>query len=196
MKQRVVAMVLAASATAGGVSVHSQNAPSAIRPEAPAIRSLIDRGLEQSETFRDLVRVLDTSDVVVYVRFSRCTGRVPACLLWASGAAGTRRLLIKIDPFGRPGRSENDLTALLAHELQHAAEVASAPAITDVASFQEWFGSHGRRLSPGFETGRAVEVGRKVMAELLQQAREAEPLFKEVLVDLNRPGLVGGSIPR
>lgn len=170
MTQGLVGVLLAAITTSSVVSAHLQNAPGAIRPEDPAIRDLIDRGMEGSETFRDLVRVLDASDVVVYVRFSRCNGGVPACLLWAPAGPGSRRLLIKIDPFERRGRSEKDLTALLAHELQHASEVASAPGITDVASFRAWFAAHRKIGSPGFETDQAVEVGRKVLSELLRQA--------------------------
>lgn len=168
MKRRMVFAVLAAFATASGVSLHSQNAPGSVRFDDPAIRGLIDRGLERSETFRDLVGELDKSDIVVYVRFSKCNGPVSACILWASAGPGSRRLLIKIDRFRPSGRSEDDLTALLAHELQHASEVASAPGITDVASFREWFAAHDMRGAHGFETNRAVEVGRKVMAELLQ----------------------------
>ena len=168
MKQGVAGVVLAVFATASGVSVLAQKAPGAIRPEDPLIRGLVERGIERSETFRNLVGGLDKSDVVVYVRFSPCRSGAPACLMWASAGPGIRRLLVKIDPFARRGRSDKDLMALLAHELQHASEVASAPGITGVASFREWFASHSRRGSPGLETDQAVEVQRKVMAELFR----------------------------
>jgi hypothetical protein len=151
------------SGQARGVNRSEENMLGSVRPEGSPVGALIARGLERSETFRDLVAKLDNTDVVVYVRFSSCNGRVPACLLWASPGPTRRHLLIKIDRFGR---SENELTALVAHELQHASEVASAPGITDIASFQEWFAAHGRRGWHGFETDRAGEVTRKVMAEL------------------------------
>jgi hypothetical protein len=167
MQHGVVGAVVAVFAVASGVNLNARNASSSIRPESRAVRALIDRGLERSGTFRDLVRELDNADILVYVRFSRCDGGVPACLLWASSGSAPRRLLIKIDRFGR---SENDLTALLAHELQHAFEVASAPGVTDVTSFQQWFEAHGWRGSDGFETNKAEAVSRKVTAELCHYA--------------------------
>lgn len=91
--------------------LNAQNTPRSIRPEGPAVRALIARGLERSATFRDLVMALDNADMVVHVRFSLCNGRVPACLLWISGGPTPRRLLIRISRFDR---SEKDLIALVA----------------------------------------------------------------------------------
>jgi len=114
-------------------------------------------------TFRELSARLDTGDVVVYVRSSPCTGGVPACLIWATAGPCPRRLLIKLDRFGR---SPDELTALLAHELQHANEVASAKDIIDLASFQKSFASRGRKNSAGYETEAAAAITRKVASEL------------------------------
>ena len=123
----------------------------------------LDRGMERSATFRDLTTRLDNANVIVYVRSSRCSEGVPACLFWVSADAVARRLVIKIDRFGR---SPDELTALLAHELQHANEVASDPAITDLASFQESFASRGWKHAAGFETEEAGRISRKVAADL------------------------------
>ena len=114
-------------------------------------------------TFRDLNTRLDNANVIVYVRVSRCSGRVPACVLWASADTGARRLLIKLDRFGR---SPDELTALLAHELQHANEVAADSDITDLASFVKSFASIGRKHAAGFETEEAGEILKRVAAEL------------------------------
>ena len=54
----------------------------------------------------------------------------------ASARSGSRRLLVNLDRFGK---SESELVGLLAHELQHANEVAFAPEVRDAASFQEFF---------------------------------------------------------
>ena len=126
--------------------------------------------MERSETFRDLISGLDKADVIVYARFSFCSGGVPACLLWASPGAGARRLLIKVD---RIGRSPNELTALLAHELQHAIEVASDSEITDLASFQSSFASRGWKHAAGFETEDAGRIGKRVAAELSRRESKA-----------------------
>ena len=64
------------------------------------------------------------------------------------------------------GRSPNELTALLAHELQHALEVADAPEIRDLSSFQNAFAKHGWKAADGFETAQAREITKRVAAEL------------------------------
>jgi hypothetical protein len=163
MWQRMVGVMLVTVIAVGGREVHAQGGSPRIRPEGAAIRELIDRGMERSATFRDLSTGLDNANVVVYIRFSRCSGGVPACLVWASAGADARRLLIKVDRFGR---SPDELTALLAHELQHATEVASDSEITDLASFQKSFEARGWKHRTGFETGEAIAIARRVAAEL------------------------------
>jgi hypothetical protein len=163
MRQGVVGVALAVIAAAGEVPVTAQDISRAVRPESAAVRAVMTRGIERSGTFRDLTGRLSGADVIIYVRFSRCAGDVPGCLLWASAAPGPRRVLIKLDQFSR---SPNDLTALLAHELQHALEVADAPEIRDLASFQKAFAGRGWKGSDGFETAQAREITRRVTAEL------------------------------
>ena len=165
MRHGIVGVMLAAIA-ASGATVDAQES-SAIRPEDASIRALVATGLERSPTFRDLKARLDASDVIVYIRVSRCPARLGACLAWASTSGGTRRLLITLDRFGR---SPDELTALLAHELQHANEVASATEITDFASFQKSFESRGWKHGAGLETGEATRITRVVAAELAREA--------------------------
>ena len=163
MGKCMTGVLLAAIAAAGGGTLHAQSESSAVRPEGAALRGLIARGMERSATCRDLITRLDKADVIVYVKFSRCGPGVAACLVWASVAGQPRRLLIKLDRFGR---SPDELTILLAHELQHANEVASAPEVTDLASFRTSFASRGWTHGDGFETEQAREITRRVAAEL------------------------------
>ena len=163
MQQAMVGMVLAMIAGAGEGPMTAPDAWRALRPESAAVRTLMARGIERSGTFRDLTGRLSRADVIVYVRFSSCPGDVAGCLFWGSAAPGLRRVLIKLDQFGR---SPNELTALLAHELQHALEVADAPEIRDLASFQKAFAGRGWKGAHGFETAQAKEVRTRVAAEL------------------------------
>ena len=163
MGRRLGTAALVMWVMATGLSVMAEDALRSVRPEGSAVRALIDDGISRSATLRDLVHELDNSDVVVYIRFAPCTGGVPACLLWAAREPRTRRLLIKINRFGG---SPKTLMALLAHELQHAFEVASTPEINDAQSLEHWFEAHGWRASEGFETNEAAAVTRTVMAEL------------------------------
>jgi hypothetical protein len=143
----------------------AQTPSGVIRGEGNAVRTLVGRGMERSATFRDLATRLTASDVTVYVQYSRCPGVAPACLQWVSAAPGIRRLLVKVDGIGR---SENEQIALLAHELQHANEVAATPAIQDLASFRQAFSTRGWRGGDGFETAEAKDITRRVAAELIR----------------------------
>jgi len=168
MAAAVLAMVIAA--TPGNTA--AAEAAGAVRPEDASVRGLIARGAERSGTLRDLIARLDATDVVVYVRFSACVGRVPACLLWASTGPGVRRVLIKVD---RYAGSEDTLTALFAHELQHASEVAAAPGIVDLSSFERIFNQRALKSSYGFETTEARDVTRTVLRELSSSHAAARP---------------------
>lgn len=168
MRQGIGGVVLAAMVAAGAVSVHAQQGASAVRPESAEAGALIASGMDRSATFRDLATRLDMTDVVVYVRLSPCAPRVPACLSWIASGAGFRRLLIRVDRFDR---SPDDVTALLAHELQHASEVASATEVTDPGSFQRLFASRGWKHGDGFETAQARDVTKTVAAELIGAGR-------------------------
>jgi hypothetical protein len=170
MWQGIVGVALVTIIAVGGREVNAQTKSPKVRPEDTAIRALIDRGIERSPTFRDLNTGLDNTNVIVYVRFSRCSTGVPACLHWASADTDARRLLIKIDRFGR---SPDELTALLAHELQHANEVGADSAITDLASFQKSFASRGWKHAAGFETEEAGKILKRVAAELSRREIKA-----------------------
>jgi len=169
MWRGMIGAVLVTIIAVGGRGVNAQSGSPRIRPENDAIRALIDSGMERSATFRDLSTGLDNANVIVYVRFAPCSRGVPACLLWASAHADVRRLLIKVDRFGR---SPDELTALLAHELQHATEVASDSEITDLASFEKSFASLGWKHGAQFETGEAITLARKVTTELGRSERD------------------------
>jgi len=158
----VAAFGLASMVGSGG-EAGAQHPSSAIRSESGAVQALVGRGMTGSVTFRELAAKLSRSDVIVHVRFARCPGGVPACLRWVSALPGVRRLVIDLEGFGR---SQNDVVALLAHELQHATEVADTPSIRDLASFQVAFAGLGWRNHDGFETAAAKEVARRVGSEL------------------------------
>lgn len=104
---------------------------------------ILDQARLLSPTVARLVATLDAHDVVVYVR----TGylRVPGQLQVVGATRGVRYLCITLNV---PG-PEAELIAALAHELQHAVEVASAPEITDCASMIRYYETHGQRMAGG-----------------------------------------------
>jgi len=107
-----------------------------VRASEPRILALIDAGLSRSATFRSLVAGLDESDVIVYIdaKFTReSLGGYLAHDVVVRG--GYRYLRIAVDTTG----SQDRLVALLAHELQHATEIAQAPDALDGESLRRVF---------------------------------------------------------
>lgn len=122
-----------------------------------------------SPTVARLATTLDGSAVVVYVK----TGylKVPGLLQVVGTTRGVRYLCITLNV---PG-PEAELIAALAHELQHAVEVASAPEITDCASMIRYYETHGQRMAGGAyctcEAQKTTEVVRYELAANLGARR-------------------------
>jgi hypothetical protein len=148
----------------------------ALRPEVQDLRKTIQEGIDGSPTFRRLLERLNASNLVVYVRFGRCAGAVAGCTHLIAHQGTARRLLIVLDRFGR---SPWDLVALLAHELQHALEIADAASVVDVPSLRHLYATTGRRVyattgrrgEEGYETDAAIRVARTVTSELAKRRR-------------------------
>ena len=135
-----------------------------VRPLDPLASMAYVRGHDQSGTFRALVAELEASDLIVHI--VTATG-LPG------GVAGTTRFA------GRGGESRYvriDLAAwltakqrvsILAHELQHACEIARSGAGSSVA-IDALFRAIGTSatIPGGFETAQAEAAGRTVWIEL------------------------------
>jgi hypothetical protein len=141
-----------------------------IRPEAPMLKTAVATAREGSPTFRSIVERIDGSDVIVHM----------TCGYFKSATMAGRTMLSSAGPDFRYVRvqilcdqSPQALLAIVAHELQHAAEIASARAVVDDNSFGRLYRKIGfpTCLSPEpnqFETAAAVEAGRRVRAEVRQ----------------------------
>jgi len=138
-----------------------------IRTVDPQIRALIDDAMESSATVRALVERITASDVVVYVACDRDPSvRAAGRLNFMTSAGGLRYVVIRLKPKRRAAT-----IAMLAHELQHAAEIADMPAIVDEASLARAYArigyrSHGMHGGVAFDTSAAVETGRRVLEEV------------------------------
>ncbi len=145
-----------------------------VRSSEPRIQALIKTGQARSVTFRGLLDALDASDVIVYIeshvaRESRQTVRqnLDAYLLHqVASQGGYRYLRIAVGARG----SERRLIAILAHELQHAIEVAQAPAVRDSDDIERMFSALALTFGCGgttcYETQAAKDVERIVSQEL------------------------------
>jgi len=141
-----------------------------VRPLGPDAVELVGQARLRSHTVQRLVKELEGSDVVVYVRLRlmpRCrTGR----LTLLGAAAGLRYLKIEVAATPRT----EEAIAWLGHELHHALEVASAAGVRDEASLEALYRRIGEpQIEPTsrYETDAAVSTGEKVLAEVRTSAK-------------------------
>jgi hypothetical protein len=135
--------------------------------------ALIDQGRSLSATFRHLVESLDESDVVVYVETRVMTPRFKGYLLHRITTGGQLRHLRIV--IGTTGRDEQ-LIGVLAHELQHAREVAQAPEARDEESLRTLFCRIGLCpgcIVPAYETAAAISLEAAVSKELTTRGMTA-----------------------
>ena len=142
--------------------------PPHVRPESADLRRLIADAADQSVTFRSLLNTIDRSDVIVYVRArlfptETLEGRIG--LLSAPGQ--TRFLVIEL----ACPRLRHAHMATLAHELQHAIEIAAVPWVTSAPTLATYYRQIGTPMnadsqSATFETAAARLIGQRVLAEL------------------------------
>jgi hypothetical protein len=143
--------------------------------EGPAVRALDARadaalraGLDGSATFRELVAAVRASDVVVYVETSQRL-RTHGQTTFMSTAGGQRLLRVSLD-FQNLGPW---MIACLAHELQHAIEIAGAPDARDAEAVERLYRRIGEATnSGGWCTVAAKRAGADVLDDLLRQKIE------------------------
>lgn len=149
------AMALAASV--------SDAAAGDIRPLQPRAGRLLEDGLRRSPSLAALVADLRESDVVVYVDLEGDERQLLGALRFMGAAGGTRFVRVWL----QPRSSDHELVPLLAHELQHAVELARTPSARSPEAFEALFQAIGRSGRPGrYETGAAQEVAERVRGEL------------------------------
>ncbi len=159
------------SATSLGASALPASVPR-IRPLGEHAALTVQRGVSHSPTFREIAARLERSDVVVYVSVEpRLPGRCAGATRFVGATPRIRFLHIALDP----DLSPKELVALLAHELQHAIEVADAPEVRDLDSFRQYYEQHGFRDQRvgTYDSQAARETGRRVRAELASAPPEA-----------------------
>lgn len=159
-------------------SAGAQDLPSAsrVRAESRDVRALVAEAVSRSSTVRALVDEIERSDVIVYVRVrpfasQRLEGR--------TGFIGSRPLARFLAIELACPRTLDAQMATLAHELQHAVEIARAPWVVGADTLAQYYsriGDHveGDGTTVMFETAAAHEVGLRVWHELFGRSIVAE----------------------
>jgi hypothetical protein len=143
-----------------------------LRPESADARELLRDASARSSTVRALVDRLERSDVVAYIRFTRFAdttleGRVS----FLARAGGVRYVVIEL----ACARMRTPRMAILAHELQHAVEIADAASIVGTRTLAQHYLRIGVRLTDAFhhetfETRTALDTAAQVRREILATA--------------------------
>jgi DNA-binding PadR family transcriptional regulator len=146
-----------------------------VRASETWIRDLIDVGISQSDTFRRLVRLLDASDVIVYIGPQTTRPALGGFLSHSvTTAGGYRYLRLSFTAHGTADR----LMPVIAHELQHALEVAQAPEARDAESVEKLFDRSampfGCSSTTCYETRASKDVEDAVRNELKITARQSK----------------------
>lgn len=134
-------------------------------PADPGIRTAVDLGLQRSATFRQLVRVIEESDSLVYVIRGECGYGRRACLMRVTATAQYRVIVVVVDL--RVVLADADVAGVIAHELQHVSEVISYPSVRSTEEMVALYQRIGfRGTAGGFETTAAVNAGEAVRNEV------------------------------
>jgi hypothetical protein len=145
-----------------------------VRMTQPRVASLVEKAAQRSPTFASLLDRLQRTDVVVFVQATTTmAGRITGRTFFVKATPLVRYLRSEV----RQDAPETDVVVSIAHELQHALEIAAARVRDDrgVGQLYERIGHHH---STGYETQAAQDVGLRVRQELARRPpdlRAAQP---------------------
>ena len=129
----------------------------------PLIAALIQEATARSATFRRLVETIDATDGIVYVEQGKGRRGARAYLALTVTVAGPNRILrIVVDT----RRDATTLMAAIGHELRHAVEVLSDPAVTSDRAIFFFYQRERPTGKERFETPAAIRAGSEVLDEL------------------------------
>jgi hypothetical protein len=163
---RALLIVLLLAAPGGADAAGAHDLATHVRTSDPYLRAMLRDAVAQSPCFRTLVARLVRSDVVVYLTRAAVVSGLDAHLSFVSSAGGFRYLAIRLSSALPPRR----LVAMMAHELQHAVEIADAPWIVDGPTLAReyersgivnwWYGVKA------FDSGAAILAGERAWEEI------------------------------
>lgn len=176
MKRHIAAAVVGVLCVVGTASTAAADGATArapafthLRTVEPYVTELLVGGLQKSPTFNGLIRTIEDSDLLVYViQWMKLSTfgeglTVGGNVTVREAANGLRIVFILINPSLPPDHA----TAMIAHELQHAVEIAQAPHVVDHKSLVQHYRQIGIRTgAQSYDTTAARTVWDRVITEL------------------------------
>jgi len=134
-----------------------------VRAATALVRSLLDDVTAASATVRGLMSRLDQTDAIVYIEQTMSPGIPLARTKLVNANRDARFLRIGINA----ALPWPDVMPLIAHELQHAVEIAERRDVRDDAAVRRLYARIGRKVGQdSFETDAARDVELRVRAEI------------------------------
>jgi hypothetical protein len=131
--------------------------------------TILHDGLTRSSTVRTLVNEIEQSDLIVYLEIQWNLPRgLAGNLAWVAATRSSRYLRISLSP----ELTTDAMVATLAHELQHAVEIAREASIVSSVTMVRYYERNGLDANShwsGLDTLAAREAGDGVRRELGQR---------------------------
>jgi len=146
-----------------------ENPSSRVRPMDAAAARLLREGRAACPTIARMAAALEESDLIVMLSVTMVPDGLAGDSRFLATTATHRILQVRLDN----RRPSVEQVAWLAHELQHAVEVAGAPEVRSGAEMAELMKRIGRSREAGrqFETDGAIGCGRQAARELAAMVR-------------------------
>lgn len=143
-----------------------------VRGADSASLSVLQEGRARSQTFAGLVEALERGDVIVLVRVRMCAPtlevRAKGEMSFFSAVLGFRYVCITIYVPEHP----EEMIVWLAHELQHAVEIAQAVEVRDQHTLTQFYKQFGKWTGSGWDSEAARDTSRRVREELAASRRK------------------------
>jgi hypothetical protein len=167
-----IVWIFAASIVAEGRQLEASSAR--LRALHPRVKQLLVDGQNGSWTFARLIDDLGQSNVIVLIDvrpdIERSDPHLVGALQFMAYGGGQRYLRVCLYAYG--AAHEFRWIATLAHELQHALEVAHADSVENEETFTALYRKIASdRRGDVFETSSAREIERQVLLELCESTR-------------------------
>jgi hypothetical protein len=136
-----------------------------VRVRHAALEPLLREAIEMSATTREMVAVLDASDVLVYLELvPGMPATLPAGLTFAGTGGRFRYLRIALNPTN----TRWQMITMIGHELQHAVEIAREPKVRSRREMEKFYNRVGLASRNGetWDTVAARDAGRQVAREV------------------------------
>lgn len=142
-----------------------------VRTADSRLQHLLADGLMRSAALRDLVRRIESSDVIVYIAQAAMgfEAHLRGGLTFMAAGSGERYFRISLDML----QPRDGVIATLGHELQHAVEVSAAREVRSAAAINAFYDGIGVTATHRrWDTAAARAMGERVGAELRRSRAE------------------------